>query len=885
VPSSFENLTASLRSSYEIEKEIGQGGMATVYRARDLRHQRTVAVKVLLPELAATLGTQRFLQEIRIAANLTHPHILPVHESGEAGGFLYYVMPYIEGESLRARLDHEHELPIGDVVRILREVADALSYAHAHGVVHRDVKPANILLSGRHALVTDFGVAKAVSEATGRQRITTVGVALGTPTYMAPEQAAADPHLDHRVDIYALGVVGYELLAGRPPFLALQPQALLTAHMTETPAPVRTHRANVPEVLDHLILRCLEKRAADRFQSADEIVDQLEALITPSGGVTPTLMRPVTRTTRRPWRGAALALAPVLALGTWGLWTWLSAGSAQASVGATTRVTFDPALELSPAISPDGRYVAYVAMQPAGQDGTGTGGSSVARILVRQVDGGGRPIPVAGAGAADEHSPRWSPDGSRLLFRQDGRLFEVAALGGTPRPVFASPLPGDALDPAWSPDGKEVAYVSGGWVMAYAVATGEHREITSAPGPHSPAWSPDGRWIAFVSGNANHVRLNTLLGNVAPSAIVVVPATGGAPVTVVPDSHLNVSPAWLPGGRLLFVSNRGGGGTDIYQVSIGSDGGPDGAVHRVTTGLDPHTISVSGDGARLSYVTLLRRQNVQTLALTSQAVSGYDGESVTTGRQVVEGIAISPDGEWLAFDSNLHGNQDVFVRRIASPELVRVTDHPADEFVRGWSPDGRWLTGHGFRSGNRDVYVVGRDGSGYEIVFDGQAHDRYPDWSPDGRALAFQSAGAGGAVLYVSSRSEDGSWSAPDSLTEGNAARWSPDGSRIAYMYRGRSVRVIPSGGGEPRDVVSAMGNGQISWSADGERLVYLDRLADGSAEIRSVRVEGGTPRTLVRFEDRLRSPRDEFALHGDRVYYTFGELEGDVWVVDLVER
>jgi len=194
--------------------------MATVYLALDVRHKRKVALKVMRPELAATLGSERFLREVHTAAGLQHPHILPLHDSGEADGFLYFVMPYIEGESLRTRLTREGELPVGDAVRLLRDVVDALSHAHARDVVHRDIKPDNVLLSGRHAMVTDFGVAKAVSDSTGAQTLTTAGVALGTPTYMSPEQAAADPMVDHRADIYAVGILGYELLTGRPPFTA-----------------------------------------------------------------------------------------------------------------------------------------------------------------------------------------------------------------------------------------------------------------------------------------------------------------------------------------------------------------------------------------------------------------------------------------------------------------------------------------------------------------------------------------------------------------------------------------------------------------------------------------------------------------------------------------
>jgi tetratricopeptide (TPR) repeat protein len=312
----LERLKAALADRYTIERELGSGGMATVYLAQDLKHERQVAVKVLRPELAAALGPERFHQEIRIAANLHHPHVLPLYDSGDADGFLYYVMPYEEGQSLRDKLAKEGELPIAEAVRILRDVVDALDHAHKHGVVHRDIKPDNVLLSERHALVTDFGVAKAVSEATGAHKLTTEGVALGTPTYMSPEQAAADKHIDHRADIYAVGAVAYELLTGRPPFTGPTPQEVLSAQVTQAPEPVTKYRESVPPALAQLVMRCLEKKAADRWQTAEELLPQLEALATPSGGITPTGTMPVDRVAKRRWMmaGGAVAAAAIIAV-------------------------------------------------------------------------------------------------------------------------------------------------------------------------------------------------------------------------------------------------------------------------------------------------------------------------------------------------------------------------------------------------------------------------------------------------------------------------------------------------------------------------------------------------------------------------------------------
>ena len=312
---------AALAGRYTIERELGRGGMATVYLGRDLKHDRAVAIKVLRPELAASVGGERFLREIQIAAHLQHPHILPLHDSGQANELLYYVMPYVEGESLREKLKRDGAMPIGEAVRVLSEIVDALAYAHAHGIVHRDVKPENVMVSGRHALVTDFGVAKAVSEAATQQTLTTVGVALGTPAYMAPEQAAADPHVDHRADIYAVGVLGYEMLTGRPPFTAETPQKVLAAQLTVTPAPLSRYRGGIPAPLARAVMRCLAKQPEKRWHSADELSRELEVIATHSGGVTPVSTRPVLPLTVRRHPLAVVVAAAVIAVLV-GAWFW-----------------------------------------------------------------------------------------------------------------------------------------------------------------------------------------------------------------------------------------------------------------------------------------------------------------------------------------------------------------------------------------------------------------------------------------------------------------------------------------------------------------------------------------------------------------------------------
>src|SRR5688572_17109062 len=308
----LSQLTTALADRYRIERELGAGGMATVYLAHDLRHDRPVAIKVLHPELAAALGSERFLSEIKTTARLQHPHILPLLDSGAADGQLFYVMPYVSGETLRSRLERERQLPIADAVRIAREAAGALSAAHAIGIIHRDIKPENILLQGGHALVADFGIALAVQSA-GGQRMTQTGLSLGTPQYMSPEQALGERNVDARADQYALAAVTYEMLVGEPPFTGPTVQTILARVMTEQPRGLSLQRRSIPPAVEVAVLKALDKLPADRFNSTAEFSTALSA---PVGSVMVTHAHPITspvgaRNAARailPWAIAAIAI-------------------------------------------------------------------------------------------------------------------------------------------------------------------------------------------------------------------------------------------------------------------------------------------------------------------------------------------------------------------------------------------------------------------------------------------------------------------------------------------------------------------------------------------------------------------------------------------------
>src|SRR6266496_1256984 len=403
--------------------------MATVYLARDLKYERPVALKVLRAELSAILGGERFLREIRLTAALQHPHILPLLDSGEAGGFLYYVLPFVRGEALRERLNRERQLGLDDALTIIRQVASALDYAHHQSVVHRDIKPENILIHEGEAMLADFGIALAVKEA-GGNRLTETGLSLGTPQYMSPEQATGDRTVDARSDVYSLGAVLYEMLAGEPPVTGPNAQAMIAKLITERPTHLRVARDTVPEGVDAAVAKALSKVPADRFPSAGDFASALQAGV---AGARPQARRPV----RELWiRVSAAAVVGLLAFGAWRL---TRGGSPVLVMGRSEQLTSDPGLEIQPAISPDGRLVAYSA-----------GNSSRMRIFIRPA-GGGRTIPLSDDSTAVETQARWSPDGSNLLFLTRGGVSVAPALGGSSRPVVAPTSDNGATTAAWSP--------------------------------------------------------------------------------------------------------------------------------------------------------------------------------------------------------------------------------------------------------------------------------------------------------------------------------------------------------------------------------------------------------------------------------------------------
>jgi eukaryotic-like serine/threonine-protein kinase len=871
-----QTLADALRDRYVLEKELGRGGMATVYLARDLRHRRPVAVKVLHPELSAVLGSERFLKEIELTANLQHPHILPLFDSGDAHGLLYYVMPYVEGESPRARLVRERQLPVPDAVRLAGEVAQALAYAHKHGVIHRDIKPENILLHDGAALVADFGIALAVEQA-GGERMTRTGLSLGTPQYMAPEQAAGERSVDHRVDIYALGAVTYEMLAGEPPFTGPSAQAIVAKVMTERPRALGTLRPSVPEQVETAVATALEKLPADRFSAASDYATALAAgARSPPGG-----RPPFGRSTMRQRLSAALALA-VVAGGAFLLGRGLSArhDPPLGELGRTVQVTSEPGLEVHAALSPDGRSVAYVA-----------GTSINLRVFVRPVTGG-RAIPLTSDSGEVQTNPQWSPDGSRILYLARGGAFSSPSSGGPARQELPAGQGSAVTWAAWSPDGASLAYAVADSLFVRDAA-GAVRKVAAFLEPSLCAWSPDGGAIACASGNARYATAGVSFGNLSPSWIVVCRVRDGALTSVTGRTSLNHSPVWSPDGRWInFVSDRDGV-RDVYAQRVSSRGEAVGAPARITAGLGAQSISLSPDGRRLAYVAYTGTGNIWSLPRPSSGtVSVSEATPVTKGTQIIENMKPSRDGDWLIYDSNLGGNSDIYRLRLPDGEPERLTTDPADDFQPSLSPDGREVAFHSWRSGNRDIYVMPLDGGPVQRVTSTPRQEWQPKWSPDGSALAYGEGGATGG-LWIVRRNSDGSWGRPIRRlgSGGFAPDWSPDGRRLMYGTNPRDQRgqlaVVPVDSAAPQVLIDPARPGQPSaefgqWSEDGRTIWFKSHDPMGNASIWTVPAAGGKPRLVVRFDDPARpSYRNAWALGRTRIYFTVDDRQGDIWVIE----
>ncbi len=829
-----ERLLTALADRYRIERQLGEGGMATVYLAEDLKHDRRVALKVLKPELAAVLGGERFVVEIKTTASLQHPHILPLFDSGTADGFLYYVMPFVEGETLRNKLDRETQLGVEDAIRITTEVADALDYAHRHGVIHRDIKPANILMHDGRPTVADFGIALAVSAAAGG-RMTETGLSLGTPFYMSPEQATAEKEITARSDVYSLGCVLYEMLTGNPPHTGASAQQIIMKIVSEEAAPVTDVRKAAPPNVAAAVAKALEKLPADRFGSAKEFAEALAdpnfLLPRTSTGVAPgasprrKLARIALVAVAIPLAFAAgLALSddsePVLRLG-------LDLPQGQTLVG-------EPSARL--AIAPDGLRFVYV--------GEGEGGSG-SRLWTRDLRRQG----ATGLEGTDGASaPSFSPDGQRVAFVRDGAVFVVNQAGDPPI-MLTDGLDYGAWSVDWGPDG--FIYFGGRGIFRVSDEGGEIEQVVRQDDERrlhlAPRVLPNGRGIVFALGQTETwsdnvialADLETRELKVLTPGVAAGYAESGHLLVVRANGQLDVAPFEQRG--LDFSGPPRTVGTGI---GIGERGGVD--------------LAISKSGTLL-YTTGVQEPRRQVVLVDE---GGFEKPMEVGWTGPWESVVLSPDERQLLVGTGFGASPQLWVRTLESGQMTRLTTEGELNRRPVWSEDGKTVTFISHRGEFRAVYRKRADGVGSaEPVLELSEHVDEVDWSPGEEWLVYRTGMTGGEgrdihAWHVGGDSGQVAIAANPTFDE-RSPSLSPDGQWLAYtaFESGTSqvyVRSFPDA--DRFRIQISVGTGRAPvWSSDGRALFYVE--GDGSVErLVAVTVRGDSAFSVERRRELFRT-------------------------------
>ena len=808
----LERLTASLADRYRLERELGSGGMATVYLAHDLKHERDVAIKVLHPDLGAALGSERFLSEIRTTARLQHPHILPLLDSGAADGLLFYVMPYVAGETLRGRLERERQLPLDDAIRIAREVADALGAAHALGIVHRDIKPDNILLQGDHAVVADFGIALAVQQA-GGQRLTQTGLSLGTPQYMSPEQAMGDRAVDARTDIYALGAVTYEMFTGEPPFTGATAQAVVAKVMTERPQRLSAVRDTVPAHVEAAVNKALAKLPADRWISAAKFAEALtqtgasdsraDAMRKPQHDVTAAGVVPRAASVR--WFGFGAAATLVLALGVWAAFNRASGEVASPAY----RFTIPSLAAALPVVSPDGRHLVYV---------TGTG------LLLRALD---EDQAVRMDGTEGGRDAFWSPDSKWIAFFSAGQLKKVAIAGGLPQTLTA--VPEGRTTGSWSTNGTLLVEITEnpeneGWFMLTPGASslkkvkGLERNRVRTPEKAFPSFLPDGEHFLFTqpvndvatlmvgsigseqtqalapsdsrglyaSGFIVYVRQGTLFAQPFDAGTRT---TSGEPIRLLDDIEF-----FAPMGRASFsasqtgllISRRRSPPSQLRWVD--RDGRQTGTILKAEYYGDH---GLAADNRRL--VMQIYDPRLSTSDIWIAELDRNVATRRTSSPRSEMGPRLSPDGTRVVFSADWEGPPNLYIADVEGGEpRVLVPFDRTEQVADGWTPDGRQVV---YTKRNdtygQDIWVVDASTGARQPILATAFEEHSPVVSPNGRWLAYTSNVSGHREVYVREFSK-GTWQIRMSLDGGTDPVWRDDGQELFFYQPDGAIMAVP---------------------------------------------------------------------------------------------
>ena len=859
-----DRLSAALSGRYRIERELGAGGMATVYLAEDLKHDRKVAIKVLKPELAAVLGAERFVVEIKTTAAMSHPHILPLFDSGTADGFLFYVMPYIQGETIREKLNRETQFGVDEAVRIAREVADALDYAHRHGVIHRDIKPENILLHDGRAMVMDFGIALAVSAAAGG-RMTETGLSLGTPHYMSPEQATAEKEITARSDVYSIASVLYEMLAGQPPHIGGAAQQVIMRIITEPARPVSEFRKNVPANVDAALAKALEKLPADRFDSAKAFADALGNAAFTSAGHTAGVMSRHSASWRDRVAVPALALAIVSAV--FAIW----AVNRKASAGPITtyQVELPEGKDIgsttwSPmAVSPDGSKLAYV-----GENG---------RLFVRSRD---QLEPVELAGTETAFNPFFSHDGTRVGFMSGvagNSEIKIASLGGGP-PVTVISKGVGGPGAAFGYDGYIYFDASGvGPLRRVRETGGESEEVSvrdSAGGELQHNWPdalPNGRGVLMaidrggpgINASATNdiavldlrthkhtVLVRGVYARYARSGHIVYVTSDGALMAVPFDQdrmEVTGAPVAL---RDRIRIRRASGGVDlalsesgVLWYGVGATASQFDVMWATRTGefspVDPDwsgafgSLALSPDGTRLA-ISIVDATGEEIWV--KQLGASHGTLSKITFKGINQIPRWHPDGKRVLFVQSFVPSMNVWVVNAdgSSQAPTALRRDSARTSSASWSADGRWLlceqyAGARGGSSNRDVFAVRTAGDSVPVpIATTPFPERSPSLSPDGRWVLYDANPTGRAEVYVRPFTNPQGALYQVSTAGGTKPKWSHDGKEIFFVNANNEmarVAVVPGVGfvwADPKVLFSMRAVSDWDVAPDGRRFVVI---------------------------------------------------------------
>jgi eukaryotic-like serine/threonine-protein kinase len=859
-------LAAALADRYRIERELGAGGMATVYLAQDLRHDRKVAIKVLRPELAAVIGAERFLSEIKTTANLQHPHILPLFDSGEAvvghesrvegheatgptthdsrpASYLFYVMPFIEGESLRDRLNREKQLPISDAVRIATEVAGALDYAHRHGVIHRDVKPENVLLHDGRALVADFGIALAASKA-GGSRMTETGMSLGTPTYMSPEQAMGEREITARSDVYALGAMTYEMLVGDPPFTGSTAQAIVAKVLTEKPVSLSKFRDTVPEAIEDAVLVALAKLPADRWPTAAAFVAALEG----QGGATRPRATAAARVSVNKWSASsplpwavAFGLAAIAAA-----WGWLHPGSPQ--IPAVVRFELQPPPGTRVAV-PIAGVATQLALSPDGRRAVIAAGPSSASwmLYVRSLDQlSSRALP----GTDGALNPEFSPDGRWIAFRAaDGKLKKVGIDGSSLATLCAIDNSGNVgAGLTWISD-REIVFAKG----TYTEGRGLWRVSSDGGEPvqFSQMDSASGERLQLAPRSADQGRLvfysSTVASNADLTIAVVRTASGKATVL---SGHRGARALGLVDGFLVYVRNDGALMAAPFDVGSLRAGAPLQIADSIAVPTSTWNVSaaLSPNGSLL----------YQKGGIASQLVR-VDPHGAT--RVLLDSVQVylhprlSPDGRRIAVEVQGAAGADIWISDLAEQTAERLTNGGYNNRPE-WTPDGSRVMYTSSREPSNALWWQPADGSANGEML---LHDTNPIregvFTPDGQSVVYRvDARDNNRDIYrFPVTGERKPVPVLANINDDKQPRVSPDSKWLAYVSNesGREevyVRALAGGGG--RVPVSTGGGGEPLWSRDGRRVHY--RIGD---KVMAATIAGSQTPTVTGRETLFEGP------------------------------